>query len=433
MNRSSSSVIVCILLAVTFGCAVARQVAAKDLGSNTEHPASQSRMDETFQNFGSIAVNDSFQIAFVANDSTGLFWADYVGEVRAIALVGQEAPGTQGGRFALFTDPAINTEGEIAFLATITGGAARRGIFLFSDGETRPVVLEGNESEGEPPPTGLFSRLSPPALNDLGDVAFFAKFSLPQGSLETGLFIFWRGLQRLIIVSLDFVPLLNNGSLAPVGSIPAINNKGEVVFQAFVSLGPSGVREGIFRVTYGQSTDFGVVALNGQEMPQGGRFVGRFYRLVSINDQGEIAVEARAEIDGKNDLGIFLLSNREWKAVALPDQTLDADNRIGTVYESTPVVNNLRQVAFRALVIGANLGDGIVLAEDGRFLPVALPSQEVPESGGGEFSKIGPPALSNNGDVIFAAQVCGGTFTEGIFLYSGGMIRPMVTSNTPLP
>src|SRR5262249_55199693 len=87
---------------------------------------------------------------------------------------------------------------------------------------------------------------------------------------------------------------------------------------------------------------------------------------------------------------------------------------------SQPVVapvNGRGQVAFYATVLRAPVREGIFLAEAGRVTKVAGFGDDLPRGGAlAEFGAHPLPSLNNKGHVAFVAQVAGGRTTEGVFL-----------------
>jgi hypothetical protein len=135
---------------------------------------------------GQVAINASGQVAFVANTAAGV--GVFVGAAGSapikVAAFGDPAPG--GGTFSQFAAPDFNGSGEVAFMATVTGGSGG-GVFLGSP-STAPVALALNGSAA--PTGGNFSITSadPDVLiNDQHDVVFRA--NLAGGTAGSGYFI----------------------------------------------------------------------------------------------------------------------------------------------------------------------------------------------------------------------------------------------------
>lgn len=87
-----------------------------------------------------------------------------IGEVR-IAQTGQAAPGT-GGVFSGFGHVSINDREEVVFNASVEGGDADGGIFLYRRGELVPVVLTGSRLVEADEST--LEGISTPVVNNRG-------------------------------------------------------------------------------------------------------------------------------------------------------------------------------------------------------------------------------------------------------------------------
>ncbi len=116
-------------------------------------------------------INELGQVLFTANTASGAgLYVATPGQVpQKIAAVGDVAPG--GGTFAAFGTPHLNNVGQVAFMATTTGGPGG-GVYLGSTGGA-PVAIALNGAVSPAGSTFLLTVLRPDALvNDLGDVAF---------------------------------------------------------------------------------------------------------------------------------------------------------------------------------------------------------------------------------------------------------------------
>jgi hypothetical protein len=104
---------------------------------------------------------------------------------------------------------------------------------------------------------------------------------------------------------------------------------------------------------------------------------------------------------------------------------------------SQPVVapvNARGQVAFYATVLRAPAREGIFLAEAGRVTKVAAFGDNLP--GGGTLAAFGAPplrSLSNAGHVAFVAQVAGGRATDGVFLASAEGLQAIALAGDDAP
>jgi hypothetical protein len=105
--------------------------------------------------------------------------------------------------------------------------------------------------------------------------------------------------------------------------------------------------------------------------------------------------------------------------------------------ETLPIVapvNGRGDVAFFASLSRGGADEGIFLNRAGRIVTVAREGD--PVAGVGRLSGFGKhptPALSEAGAVAFAAAVAGGRAVEGIFTWSAGRLRAVVTTGTPAP
>jgi hypothetical protein len=181
-------------------------------------------------------------VLFIATTSTGanLLLGTAGSTPVKIARVGDTSPG--GGTFASFATPSLNSSGEVAFMATVTGGPS--GLFIGSTASA-PVALALN---GLPSPAGgnfsITASHPDVVINDQHDVFF--RSSLTGGASDSGLFI-RRGAAGAI------QPLVVQGQAAPgTGSTfntfaPTINNflnesymfgsTGDLAFQTGYSAG----------------------------------------------------------------------------------------------------------------------------------------------------------------------------------------------------
>ena len=122
-----------------------------------------------FLHFGDPDINGKNQLAFQSDDG---IWSEGTGTLRAVALSGAQAPGYPLGlTFRLFHDPVLNDRGHVAFQAYTTGG----GCAIWSDisGSLQPIVRTW-----DPVPGGdanlSWQSFSDPIMNGNDKVAFLA-------------------------------------------------------------------------------------------------------------------------------------------------------------------------------------------------------------------------------------------------------------------
>jgi probable HAF family extracellular repeat protein len=169
---------------------------------------------------GGPSINDSGTVAFFAelDSGGGAILTGNGGPLNTIA--DNVGPGMFSSIFPV--DPAINNNGEVAFVANFNAGpTTERGIFTGNGGQTTSIV-DGS---------GPFSSIGfafPPAINDRGNVAYHTQFDTGRG--EIGIFIN----AGTTIVS-------SSGPFSSFGHKPAINSRGTVAFNASLDAGGSGI------------------------------------------------------------------------------------------------------------------------------------------------------------------------------------------------
>lgn len=140
--------------------------------ARSEQPA-PGTSGEALGTFGSVMINNQgvivFDSVFISEERSGVF-ISVQNQLHVVALSGMMAPGTDGEVFRRFARPAVNDRGDVAFYAR--WGAVGRGIFLLTDGRLIPVALSG-----QPLPVDeskRFTEFYGLALNDRGDIAMMA-------------------------------------------------------------------------------------------------------------------------------------------------------------------------------------------------------------------------------------------------------------------
>ncbi len=209
--------------------------------------------------------------------------------------------------------------------------------------------------------------------------------------------------------------------------VAPINGKGQVAFFASVVRGRAS--EGFFLST---GTRIGKLVAEGDSAPGGGVFSG-FGRhpVPALNDAGELAFAA-AISGAKAVEGIFVASSRGVRAVALAGGAAP-DVSAGTFATlDTPAISNRGEVAFLAIVRrGRESLEAIYLQSAGKTRKVV--AQGDPAPAGGTFAGFGPPSLSGNGAIAFAAVVEGRAVPGGVFVAKSGGIKMLVGAGEDTP
>jgi hypothetical protein len=264
----------------------------------------------TFTSIGRTFLNDTGQTAFLANvgDIEGI-WSESSGRLELVAAVGSPAPGTPGLAFSRlcpwFKFIELNSAGEIAFEADLTH-INDRGVWAGGPGSLRLVARQGDHAPGTPDGVTYTSpSLVPPVLNDAGQTAFVAYLTGPGVDSANASGIWSQGSGSLALIA-------RSGSQAPgtpsgvtfdyFASLPRLNNNGQTAFLA--SLSGGGVdntdNRGIWSERLGS---LALVARSGYQAPgtpSGVNFLG-FDPAIALNDAAQTAFQADLTGSGVND------------------------------------------------------------------------------------------------------------------------------------
>jgi hypothetical protein len=184
------------------------------------HSSNTTPAGGVFGVFSSVpAVNSAGQVAFVTNrngDFNSAIFAGTAGStLTSVAVMGNAAPA--GGNYSTMGDPALNANGQVAFLANLTRGSSNRGIFVGTPGQPlQTIALHGAAA-----PNGggaTYSGLSNPSLNASGQVAFT--------SILTGAGVNFSNNVALYAGSPgNVVQIVRTGDLVDIDPGPAVSNR----------------------------------------------------------------------------------------------------------------------------------------------------------------------------------------------------------------
>jgi len=112
-------------------------------------------VEETYESdFYGPAINSAGDVAFGALLSggdpinAGIF-VDSGGSASVAALIDDSAPAPVGGSYSFFGGyPSLNDSGDVSFMAVVSGGSQPLGIFLDSGGTDSALVLPGDTAPG---------------------------------------------------------------------------------------------------------------------------------------------------------------------------------------------------------------------------------------------------------------------------------------------
>jgi len=290
--------------------------------------------------------------------------------VESRAVHGQVAPNTNGGTLnpVAFANPTtVNASGRVAFNSQVDGSDRNQGVFVAdADGTISAIAIGCGGLGGSGDTTSMCGDVSPigghfggfffgtvftPDINDAGDVLFICDVN--GGDSRRALFLYQAASGQIIKVAAVDDPSPIGGTFGAVGP-GSLNNDGKVVFLA----SPVGdISSDLFMWDNGTVTK---VAARGDPAPEGGTF--SFLGTESFGFQ-----------DGTN----------------IP---------VGPV----PDINDVDQIAFRAIVSGGITGRGIVVRTnqvDEWYVKVPDPTPI-----GGTYLDMQAASINNAGQIAFFAD-----------------------------
>ena len=321
--------------------------------------------------------------------------------VESRAAHGQVAPNTNGGTLNLlaFANPTtVNASGRIAFNSQVDGSDRNQGVFVAdADGTISAIAIGCGGLGGSGDTTSMCGDVSPigghfggffsentvftPDINDAGDVLFFCDVN--GGESRRALFLYRGATGEIVKVAAVGDPSPIGGTFGAVGP-GSLNNDGKVVFLA----SPVGdISSDLFMWDNGTVTK---VAARGDPAPEGGTF-------------SFLGTESLGFPDGTN----------------IP---------VGPV----PDINDVEQIAFRAIVAGGITERGIVVRTsqvDEWYVKVPDPTPI-----GGTYFDMQAPSINNAGQIAFFADYhpTPETFNSGWFAGAPGNWRKVVVFFDPI-
>jgi hypothetical protein len=203
--------------------------------------------------------------------------------------------------------------------------------------------------------------------------------------------------------------------------VAPVNARGQVAFYATVLHAPA--REGIFLTEGGHVTK---VAAFGDNLPGGGTLAGfGAHPLPALNSAGHVAFGAQVA-GGRATEGVFLAGADGLQAIALAGDDAPGVPLGVLVGFDAPALNDNDELAFVADVRrGRDLLD-VLYFWNGRRLQRLVAEGERLLRIGGTMDKIGEPALNNSGVIAFPAAIFKGPALGGIFIAGARDLRLLV-------
>ncbi len=210
--------------------------------------------------------------------------------------------------------------------------------------------------------------------------------------------------------------------------VTPLNRKGQTAF--FATLIRSGTEEGVFRHEPDGRID--KIAAAGDPAPGGGTLSSfAKHPMVAMNDKGTVAFTA-AVAGGKAVEGVFVHAAGRLKAIALTG-TAAPGIANGTFADfEVPALDDNDNVVFLANVRrGRDAVEGIFLSKGGELRKVLAAGDPAP--GGGTFVAFGIPSINSAGTIAFTAVVEKGNVLGGIYLHQNGEARLLVGAGDKAP
>jgi hypothetical protein len=233
------------------------------------------------------ALGDDGTVAFAAAVTGGRavegIFAARAGRIRPVALSGAAAPGIPSGTLAGVEAPAINTRGDVAFLATVRRGRESvEALLLSTRGRLQKVVAQGDPA----PAGGTFAGFGPPVINGDGLVAFAG--AVEGKAVPGGIFLWKAGQLRMVLGAGDETPI--GGIFAKFSERLGLSDMGTIAFHGLLKGAP--VAAAIFTVEDGRPR---AIAQLGDPAPGGGHF-SHFGLWPAVGASGAVAFAA--SVDG---------------------------------------------------------------------------------------------------------------------------------------
>ena len=210
--------------------------------------------------------------------------------------------------------------------------------------------------------------------------------------------------------------------------VAPVNARGQVAFYATVLRAPG--REGIFLAEAGRITK---VAAFGDALPGGGTIAGfAADPLPALNAAGHVAFVAQIA-GGRATEGVFLAGDNGLQVIALAGDDAPGVAAGVLVGFDAPALNDNDELAFVANVRRGRDTLDVLYFWNGRRLQRLVAEGELLLRLGGTMDKIGEPALNNAGVVAFPAAILKGPVLGGIFVAGARNLRLLVGAGEQTP
>jgi hypothetical protein len=267
----------------------------------------------------------------------------------------------------------LNDRGQITFGSVNLSGGWSSALFQYSDGRFTPFLAAGQPAlRGRWPQDVEFFQTG--QMNQRGDVVFTAGSSA-DGFDGFGTYVWNYATQQVTAVALAGTHALNDLDFQGAGGPgAAINDYGEIAFNAWLRNGTGPVGAGVFLQRPGELPQ---PVLLPNEPPSGSRKVEPYPAWNSLDDTGRIAFEAIRDNDG--GISGFVWEQGVIVPVALSGDSVPGGERIANVGQV--LLNNQNP----SVLVEASLSHddrfstlNLYRFTGGKLIPVAVQGQPMP-------------------------------------------------------
>ena len=367
--------------------------------------------------------------------------------VNLLAITGEQAPDLPAGaNFTQFDTPVINSTGQTAFFAAVTGGGVSStsdsGFFTGTSGNLGIAVREGDAATeaGAGINFGSLERNSI-NINSRGDIGFRALLTGTNVDPQTDNSTWVQMPAGNTLMAREGELVLGVGNIDEFfGKYTALNDVGMVGFRAlFSGSGVTAANDDAFLLTGGGSispraVEGGTAAFTGTSFRSLGN---NFASNAVINNQNRLAYDAT--LDPFPDQAVF--SGRDQAPTRFGDTAPGADANATFNAFGDPNINSQGNIVFDAGISGHAAGnEGVFVENDLGVTSIAIEGDSAPGMGAGVVYGGAPnvffdAVINGRDDVAFQASVTGGGFNgdRGIWAQLDGALTNLAQTGDATP
>ncbi len=359
-------------------------------------------------------------------------------DVRTVALFGNVAPGTSYN-YSFFGAPILNNFNQVAFVAEVEDDQFNtlNGLWSEGSGALSKVALQGESAPG----TALsFESIGGGRiyLNNTGQTGFQAILNDSTEGVfsETGL----GNALRKVAAGGDPAPGTNDPArvFQPFfGTLGGFNDNGQSTFKG--SMPPTASPPGNFPSNGVWSEGSGVldkIAEFGDGAPDTVAVFNSF-GIPAINDNGAISMTAGITSGGTGE-GIWTNRSGSLARLAGNGDAAPGGGTFSILFSDTTAINTNGDIVFSANLVGGTVPDGVWVARGGGIDKVAVEGDLAPGGGGATFRASGGTGiepsflgLDENGGAAFTSYLSDGR--RGLFTEGFGALDAVAISGDLAP